>query len=64
MIANNFPCVCGHTSKKHCIIGMRDGIRACSARKFSGDFEDSCMRFKQDNLKYLQQKYEESNKIS
>jgi hypothetical protein len=52
-------CVCGHGLKEHGISPHLD--QACYVYAVDGGkYEDNCMEFKLDNLRFLEQKYEQS----
>lgn len=55
---NNYPCICGHTKYEH---GRLSYIIGCAAYITAGHW-CYCNIFKQDNLKYLEDKYDENIK--
>lgn len=60
---NNFPCLCGHGENLHSGYG-RLYFPYCEScfRKNMYNFRNTCLKYKPDNLKYLERVYEEKTK--
>ena len=68
---NNFPCICGHEEEMH---KWWDNIKGTRCEICIIPFINSFVHYKEvlktwhnfmpDNLKYLEQQYEKSNKIN
>lgn len=55
-LKNNFPCICGHSKRDHL---YQTGICNFSNIALRGNLICKCLKFKPNNLRYLEQKSQE-----